>query len=256
MARISTGSPAAASRRASRARTTGSWRRASSTSTWTARSARCATRGSRSWASARRACRGSTSRSTTSARPASCRRPPGSQNTTGFEVELAVLLEHRAQLRRDDHAALHGAARRAARSPSSASCSRGPFGDVRYEILPNDKRADDEDRWAFAVASNLNFRNGLTGLVNYQRVSDDNYFRDLSSRLSIATQLFLPQQGLVAYACAVGELGRYGEHAAVPDPAGSAESGQDAVLPRAAGPVQSCRSRRPVASTWGSPRST
>jgi LPS-assembly protein len=74
------------------------------------------------------------------------------------------------------------------------------FGDVRYEILPNDKRADDEDRWALAVGSNLNFRNGLTGLVNYQRVSDDNYFRDLSSRLSIATQVFLPQQALLAYA--------------------------------------------------------
>ena len=72
-------------------------------------------------------------------------------------------------------------------------------GDVRYEILPQDRAADNEKRWALAVGSSMNFQNGLTGLINYQRVSDDDYFRDLSSRLSIATQTFLPQQGLLAY---------------------------------------------------------
>ena len=35
--------------------------------------------------------------------------------------------------------------------------------------------------------------------MNYQKVSDDNYFRDLSGRLSIATQTNLPQQVLAAY---------------------------------------------------------
>jgi LPS-assembly protein len=40
-------------------------------------------------------------------------------------------------------------------------------------------------------------------------VSDDDYFRDLSSRLSIATQLFLPQQGLVGYASPTGTWSAY-----------------------------------------------
>lgn len=78
------------------------------------------------------------------------------------------------------------------------------LGDVRYEVLPKDRAADDQQRWALAVGSGLNFGNGLTGLVNYQRVSDDNYFRDLSSRLSIATQTFLPQQGLLSYSSPTG----------------------------------------------------
>jgi LPS-assembly protein len=74
-------------------------------------------------------------------------------------------------------------------------------GDAKFEYMPKDRASDDnEERWALAVGSNLNFQNGLTGLVNYQRVSDDDYFRDLSSRVSIATQTFLPQQGVLAYA--------------------------------------------------------
>ena len=71
-------------------------------------------------------------------------------------------------------------------------------GRVRYEILPEDKDLG-ERRYATALNSDLNFQNGWTGLVNYQRVSDDDYFRDLSGRLSIATQTHLPQQALATY---------------------------------------------------------
>jgi len=72
-------------------------------------------------------------------------------------------------------------------------------GEARYEILPEDKVLG-EKRWAEALVGEFNFLNGLYGLVNYQKVSDDNYFRDLSGRLSIATQTVLPQQALVTYA--------------------------------------------------------
>jgi LPS-assembly protein len=73
-------------------------------------------------------------------------------------------------------------------------------GEARFEYLPKDRATvEDEKRWALAVGSSMNFQNGLTGLINYQRVSDDNYFRDLSSRVAIATQTFLPQQGVLAY---------------------------------------------------------
>jgi len=82
-------------------------------------------------------------------------------------------------------------------------------GELRYDILPQDNVLDDERRYAFAAISNLNFANGWYGLVNYNKVSDDNYFRDLSSRLSIATQVYLPQQGLLGYASPSGEWSAY-----------------------------------------------
>jgi LPS-assembly protein len=82
-------------------------------------------------------------------------------------------------------------------------------GELRYDFLPHDKGLDDEYRYALAANSNLNLGNGVTGLVNYTRVSDDNYFRDLSSRLSIATQIYLAQQGLLAYTAPSGQWNAY-----------------------------------------------
>ena len=77
-------------------------------------------------------------------------------------------------------------------------------GEARYEILPEDRSLNNETRYATALVGTYNFLNGFSGLVNYQKVSDDNYFRDLSSRLSIATQLYLPQQVLASYGAPSG----------------------------------------------------
>jgi len=77
-------------------------------------------------------------------------------------------------------------------------------GEARYEILPEDKNLNNETRYATALQGDYNFQNGFYGLVNYQKVSDDNYFRDLSGRLSIATQTYLPQQVLAAYGAPSG----------------------------------------------------
>jgi LPS-assembly protein len=76
-------------------------------------------------------------------------------------------------------------------------------GEARYEILPEDQTLN-ERRYATALTGDYNFLNGFTGLVNYQKVSDDNYFRDLSGRLSIATQTYLPQQALASYGAPSG----------------------------------------------------
>ncbi|MGE5791666.1 MAG: LPS-assembly protein LptD [Bacteroidota bacterium] len=76
-------------------------------------------------------------------------------------------------------------------------------GEARYEILPEDKSLG-ETRYATALQGDFNFLNGFTGLVNYQKVSDDNYFRDLSGRLSIATQTNLSQQALATYSAPTG----------------------------------------------------
>lgn len=78
-------------------------------------------------------------------------------------------------------------------------------GEVRYDILPRDQDQDDQRRYAFVGTGNMNFGNGWHGFANYNKVSDDNYFRDLSSRLSIATQIYLPQQGLVGYVSPSGQ---------------------------------------------------
>ena len=77
-------------------------------------------------------------------------------------------------------------------------------GEARYEILPQDHSLNNETRYATALVGTYNFLNGFSGIVNYQKVSDDNYFRDLSSRLSIATQLYLPQQILASYGAPSG----------------------------------------------------
>ena len=77
-------------------------------------------------------------------------------------------------------------------------------GEARYEILPEDRKLNNETRYATALQGDYNFQNGFYGLVNYQKVSDDNYFRDLSGRLSIATQTYLPQQALATYASPTG----------------------------------------------------
>ncbi len=76
-------------------------------------------------------------------------------------------------------------------------------GEARYEILPEDKELG-ERRYASALLGDFNLLNGVSGFVNYQKVSDDNYFRDLSGRLSIATQTHLPQQALVTYGAPAG----------------------------------------------------
>jgi LPS-assembly protein len=71
-------------------------------------------------------------------------------------------------------------------------------GEARVEVLPEDK-ATNEPRWAVSLRDNSAFRGRWSTNINYTRVSDDAYFRDLSGRLSLATQVFLPQEGAVTY---------------------------------------------------------
>jgi LPS-assembly protein len=136
--------------------------------------------------------------------------PPtaGTQNTTGFEVTLPFYWNIAPNY--DATIAPRYMARRGVQFLNQFRFLQ-PWaaGELRYDFLPKDRVADDEYRYGFAANSSLNFGNGWTGLVNYNRVSDDNYFRDLSGRLSVATQLFLPQQGLVTYLSPSGEWTAY-----------------------------------------------
>lgn len=71
-------------------------------------------------------------------------------------------------------------------------------GEGRVEVLPDDKATHDS-RWGVSLRDTSTFRGGWSSNINYARVSDDDYFRDLSGRLAVATQVFLPQEGSVTY---------------------------------------------------------
>ncbi|HKO87873.1 MAG TPA: LPS-assembly protein LptD [Burkholderiales bacterium] len=74
------------------------------------------------------------------------------------------------------------------------------YGNMRFEALPNDREEDNEDRWGLSFRHSSNFGKGWSGGLNINKVSDDDYFRDLSNNLSIATQTYLPREGYLQYA--------------------------------------------------------
>jgi LPS-assembly protein len=76
------------------------------------------------------------------------------------------------------------------------------LGQLDSEYLPKDRVAD-RDRYFLAVrhAHNLSnwFGTGWGAAVNAQKVSDDNYFRDLSTRIANTAQTNLPRELNVSY---------------------------------------------------------
>ncbi|MGP1678087.1 MAG: LPS-assembly protein LptD, partial [Burkholderiales bacterium] len=71
-------------------------------------------------------------------------------------------------------------------------------GDARFEYLSND-RAANIDRYALTFQHRQKFSSKLAGYLNINKVSDDNYFRDLSSRINITSQTTLPRDGMLTY---------------------------------------------------------
>jgi LPS-assembly protein len=72
-------------------------------------------------------------------------------------------------------------------------------GELNYDVLPNDKIAN-IDRTLFALNHNQTFGGNLFGYINYTRVSDDAYFRDLGNSLNATSQANLLQEaGLNLY---------------------------------------------------------
>jgi LPS-assembly protein len=76
------------------------------------------------------------------------------------------------------------------------------LGQFDNEYLPNDRVAD-RDRYLVSLrhAHNLSnwLGNGWAATVNAQKVSDDNYFRDLSTRIANTAQTNLPRELNVTY---------------------------------------------------------
>ena len=71
------------------------------------------------------------------------------------------------------------------------------LGEASLEVLPGDKIAQ-QTRSAFAFIANYAGPR-MAGALNLNRVSDDNYFRDLSSRINITSQTTLPREGWLTY---------------------------------------------------------
>jgi LPS-assembly protein len=71
-------------------------------------------------------------------------------------------------------------------------------GELNAEQLPNDK-ALNQGRSAISFVGTYNRDGALLGGLNLNKVSDDNYFRDLSTRINITSQTTLPREGFVTY---------------------------------------------------------
>lgn len=74
----------------------------------------------------------------------------------------------------------------------------GYGGEVHVDVLPNDALAK-RDRVRFALKHNQALASGLNGNVNFNRVSDDAYFRDLAGTVNTTSQVNLAQEGALSY---------------------------------------------------------
>ena len=70
---------------------------------------------------------------------------------------------------------------------------------ARVDLLPDDQLKDNDTRYALLFQHTQNFGYGLSGSLNFQRVSDDSYFRDLSTRIAFTSQTTLPREAVLSY---------------------------------------------------------
>ncbi|HUI99403.1 MAG TPA: LPS assembly protein LptD, partial [Usitatibacter sp.] len=66
------------------------------------------------------------------------------------------------------------------------------------EFLPSD-RITRTNRWFVGLHHMEQFGHGWSAAVNAQEVSDDNYFRDLSTKIALTSQTNLPHDAAIAY---------------------------------------------------------
>lgn len=71
-------------------------------------------------------------------------------------------------------------------------------GQANVEFLPTDAIAD-RDRYLFSLRHAHQLPRGWSMSVNAQRVSDDNYFRDLSTQVAATSQTNLPRDAILGY---------------------------------------------------------
>lgn len=72
------------------------------------------------------------------------------------------------------------------------------FGEVHLDVLPNDRIAD-RSRSRLAFKHEHTLAPGLGGAIDFNRVSDDAYFRDLSNAVNATSQTNLLREGMLSY---------------------------------------------------------
>jgi len=71
-------------------------------------------------------------------------------------------------------------------------------GVTRLEYMPNDA-VENRSRYAYNIQHQQNFGRGVSGVLNWNGVSDDLYWQDMSSRLLQTSQTQLPRQAVLGY---------------------------------------------------------
>jgi LPS-assembly protein len=87
-------------------------------------------------------------------------------------------------------------------------------GEFKAEYLPNDLAAE-RSRSAMTLVHNYDRGGALLGGLNLNKVSDDNYFRDLATRINITSQATLPREGYLTYNGKWWDTGSYSATARV-----------------------------------------
>ena len=75
----------------------------------------------------------------------------------------------------------------------------GYQGTAQAEFLPGDKLRDGKDRYGFSLQHTQSTANGFSGTINYNKVSDNNYYTDLSSGVASTSTTQLLQQVQLGY---------------------------------------------------------
>ncbi|MGE3509258.1 MAG: LPS-assembly protein LptD [Vicinamibacterales bacterium] len=81
-------------------------------------------------------------------------------------------------------------------------------GEARYEVLPKDNARGSDTRWALSLRHQQVY-GPWSGRVNFQKVSDDDYFRDLSTQLAFTSLSVLPREVQVNRSGRLGEGGAW-----------------------------------------------
>lgn len=71
-------------------------------------------------------------------------------------------------------------------------------GETFGEYLPNDRKTN-TDRWGVVFNHSQTQANGFSGTINYSKVSDNDYYTDLSSQITSTSKTQLLQQGVLSY---------------------------------------------------------
>lgn len=71
--------------------------------------------------------------------------------------------------------------------------------EIKAEYLPSDKEFEDEDRYAFSVQHQRDFTRRLRGTLDYNDVSDQEYFQDFSSDIRTFSATYIPRTARLNY---------------------------------------------------------